>query len=447
MLRPRRFAVLAALLFAPLCACSRAPGQRIVLLTLDTLRWDAFAGRDGAPGAMPHLAAWAEQGLVFERYYSATSTTQPTHASLFTGLHPWQHGLPYNGAVLAEEHATIPERLREQGYYTAAAVASFPVHHQFGWGQGFVEFQDELTHGDAEQWSGVDVEAEGFYTEAATIVDRAIELLDRAEGKRQFFWFHFYDPHAPYGDSSPGKGHLSPREILRLIKAGEDADAVCARGRRAYDKDVKYMDGELARLFERLDQERGFETHVIVVSDHGESFGEDQSLSHGKRLTPGQIHVPLIIRSPRVAPGRSPTAVGTIDVSATLLALAGISDLPAGSRDLTGPLGESIVMGMRRTYPERYVELRTTGESVVIAPDNRRFYLVEDGVCYVGGTGRVSIDDSEEPLEDPAREQELQQIFEGFARDFNAQGYEVIDDAATIETLRAMGYIGDDDEH
>lgn len=452
MPRYRRSAALAlgALALGALAACAREPGERIVLVTLDTLRWDAFAGRDGAPGSMPNLARWAEGGTVFERYYSASSTTQPTHATLFTGLHPWQHGVPCNGAVLPQEHTTLTERLRDAGFHTASAIASFPVHSQFGWDQGFDEFRDEFTHGSAEEWSGVDVEAKGFFSEAAYVVDQAIELLDGAEGQKQFFWFHLYDAHAPYGDTGgrPGggsKAHLTPKEIGRLILEGEAADAVIARARRGYEGDVSYMDRELGRLLEHIAADRSLTTHVVIVSDHGESFGENDSLGHGKRLTPEQIHVPLVIRSPRLAPGRRAEPVGTIDVTATLLALAGSDELPAGARDLGGPIAELPVMGMRRTYEEGFTEMRVDGRREIIEADDRRYYLIEDGVCYAGGTGIVSIDDSEVALGDPAKERQLQQLFDSFTADFNTRGYRILDDAETVEKLRAMGYIGDDE--
>ena len=451
MSRSSTLAALAALSLGTLGACGGgAGGERIVLITLDTLRWDAFAGSPTNATAMPRLAEWARDGAVFERYYSATSTTQPTHATLFTGLHPWEHGVPFNGAVLAAEHRTLAEQLQDAGFYTAAAIASFPVHSQFGWDQGFYQFLDDFTQGDTENWSGVEVQAEGFFSEAGHIVEQAERLLDRAEGDRQFFWFHMYDPHAPYGDSGKGKGHLSPRDISSLIEEGEAADAVIDRARRAYDKDVKYMDRQLAKLFELLDADTGFRTHVVIVSDHGESFGEGGSLGHGKRLTPEQIHVPLLIKGPDVVPGVRSEPVGTIDVTATLLALAGIDEgLPPGGRDLRGEtVSPGVVMGMRRTFPQKpYYEHRIDGSVVKIDEDARRFFLVEDGTIYAGGTDPVSIDDSEQPLADRAKAAELQELFDSFSAAFNAVGFKEIDNAETLEKLKAMGYIGDDEDH
>ena len=55
-------------------------------------------------------------GARFEDAYAPTSTTAPTHATLFTGLHPWEHGVPRNGRVLADEHVTLAERLAKTAY-------------------------------------------------------------------------------------------------------------------------------------------------------------------------------------------------------------------------------------------------------------------------------------------------------------------------------------------
>ena len=95
-LAPVLLAFLATIAIA--CAGADEPRERIVLITLDTLRQDSFLG---PTAAMPLARERARSGRVFERYYSATTSTQPTHATLLTGLHPWQHGVPRNGLVLA----------------------------------------------------------------------------------------------------------------------------------------------------------------------------------------------------------------------------------------------------------------------------------------------------------------------------------------------------------
>jgi arylsulfatase A-like enzyme len=433
--------LLAALLGLSTLSCGgEEGGVRIVLITLDTLRWDSFAPPEGAQASMPKLEAWARDAAVFERYYSATSTTQPTHATLFTGLHPWKHGVPFNGATLVDEHETVAERLLAQGFYTAAAIASFPVHSQFGFDQGFVEYRDEFTKGEVDMWSGVEVEAEGFHSDAGDVVKQAFELIDGGQGDRQFYWFHFYDPHAPYGDSGKGKQTLNPRSIIDDIEEGGDPAEVCAQARTAYDKDVKYLDRALARLLERLEQDGElWETHVVIVSDHGESFGEQTSLGHGKRLTPEQIHVPLIVHSPRVAAGARTEPVGTIDVTAALYSLAGLSELPAGARDLTGDVSGGVVMGMRRTFNKPYRESRTDGTFRIIRPDDRRFFLVDEGVMYTGNADGITIEDQGPEVNDE-RAKQHRELFAAFEQDFNAVGFEVTDDEHTLDVLEQLGY-------
>ena len=78
-----RRAGMIAVVLAGLGACAGCtregetePQLRLVLITLDTLRYDAVAGTSSTPSAMPRLLARAEQGAHFSRFYAATSTTQ-----------------------------------------------------------------------------------------------------------------------------------------------------------------------------------------------------------------------------------------------------------------------------------------------------------------------------------------------------------------------------------
>ena len=280
--------------------------RRIVLVTIDTWRADALA-------KMPATSAFAARGLCFDQAYAATSTTQPSHASLLTGLHPWQHGVTRNGDVLAEVHETVAERLQAQGFSTAAVVASFPLGRRFGFAQGFDPFRDELFTPYAQRWEGEDVEGGRFYTLGETITDEALALLASMPGERQFLWVHYFDPHDPYGDAvaaalAGGSGAEDVLPIAALLQAAasgpeDEARALVERARGLYERDLGALDRALARLFARLDADAArFETHVIVTADHGESFGEQGCLGHGKRLVPEQLRVPLVLVSPGLAP-------------------------------------------------------------------------------------------------------------------------------------------------
>ena len=76
----------------------------------------------------------------------------------------------------------------------------------------------------------------------------------------------------------------------------------------------------LHALLAQLDAQRNrFETHVLIVSDHGESLGEAGSLGHGFRLSDVEIHVPALLLSPRVAPGHRDDVAGSIDAGVSSL--------------------------------------------------------------------------------------------------------------------------------
>lgn len=69
--------ILALAMLGGTLACGRQSTKaRVVLITLDTLRYDSFAEVDGSGST------------IFDRFYTSTASIQPSHASMFTGLHP-----------------------------------------------------------------------------------------------------------------------------------------------------------------------------------------------------------------------------------------------------------------------------------------------------------------------------------------------------------------------
>jgi arylsulfatase A-like enzyme len=415
-----------------LVACGAEPAaqpRRIVLITLDTLRGDRLA-------AMPRTSDFAARGLVFESFFAAASATQPTHASLFTGLHPWQHGVPRNGAVLAAEHLTLTERLHEAGYHTAAVVASFPLAPRFGFAQGFDSFDHALDHPLTAGWEGGTVTGSAFYSLAGAVTRRALAALDAATGERQFFFFHYFDPHDPYGDSGEHPIPLSDLAVANRLDPAAAADLL-ARAGALYDRDVGALDGALGELLDRLDADAArFETHVVITADHGESFGELGATGHGRRVSRAEVQVPLVIVSPRVAPGLRRDDAGTIDVTATVLALAGVGHGLVG-RDLSAApaadAGGAAGMSGRAAEP--------LGAPPGASP-RERFYEVRGGALVSGDGAAVFRDDDPSlPVLEGAHAAAQRRRFRHFAESLARQPVEERRDAETEEALRALGYI------
>ncbi len=81
------------------CGEREGPGDArpsIVLISLDTTRPDHLSVNGYQRETTPNLARLALDGQVFPNFVTASSWTLPTHASLFTGLHPTTHGARYS---------------------------------------------------------------------------------------------------------------------------------------------------------------------------------------------------------------------------------------------------------------------------------------------------------------------------------------------------------------
>lgn len=299
-------ALLAGALLAGWPAAAGAAGRpNVLLVTLDTTRADHLGAWGHPHASTPHLDALAARGLRFSRCDSAAPITLPSHATILTARYPPRHGVRDNGTfTLAPEALTLAERLREEGYDTAAVVSAIVLARRHGLDQGFRLYDDDLGAGLA---AGTEVEER----RADATTDAALAAL--AGLKPPFLlWAHYFDPHEEY------------RPPTRF------ADA--ARGpHRLYDGEISFMDAEIGRLLAALPAD----TIVAVVGDHGEMLGEHGELSHGLLPFAAARRVPLLLAGPGVPSGRvSDCLARTADLAPTLLRLTGagaLADVDGGS--------------------------------------------------------------------------------------------------------------------
>jgi arylsulfatase A-like enzyme len=119
------------------------------------------------------------------------------------------------------------------------------------------------------------------------------------------------------------------RDWYKIDKRTLSPQAI-ALARDAYDHCIVALDRELGKLFAELNR-RGVldDTVVIVTADHGEQFGEHGHFGHGLSLHAPEVHVPLVVFSPRDrnARGRSiADGVSLRDIPATILDLLGFEN-------------------------------------------------------------------------------------------------------------------------
>jgi len=293
----RRLAPVLALLGALASGCGPGAGvDRVVLVTIDTLRADHIGCYGGDWADTPALDGLAERGVRFENAISPTPLTLPSHTSLMTALDPPRHGVRNNSTFrLDDDFPTLAERMREQGLATAAFVGAVVLDRQYGLAQGFDYYDDRMAPRRAAGEFGF---AERT---ADRVVDSSIAWLTSAPD-RFFLWVHLYDPHAGY---KPPARYLAQRPY------------------HPYAGEIAFADAELGRLVDFV-RARWDERHTlfVVTSDHGESLGEHGEMTHSLTLYDATQRVPLILSGPGLSQGEVERAPARLtDVAPTILAL------------------------------------------------------------------------------------------------------------------------------
>jgi len=325
----------------------------VLLIVLDAARRDAFEPYGAPVGSTPAIAQLARGGTALEDAYATSCWTVPSHASMFTGLLPRAAGLaqvpsPDAARPLVADHGErlLARVMRDAGYATGAVSSNLWVSKATGFDAGFEEFSDSLSNRNAQIHLTSTRERLRWLAEAARArADdgaRAAETtlaawLGDAE-RRPFFWFvnllecHSpYLPPKPYGDASAferiraardAQRHYTLAEIWRTCTGVSTVpEATLRRLRRMYQASIRSMDDWLARMLERLDAAGVLdETLVVVLSDHGENFGEGGLIAHGLSLDQRLIHVPFVAAGP----------------GAETLTLTSLADLPRALADAVG---------------------------------------------------------------------------------------------------------------
>ncbi len=121
---------------------AEGPPHGIILLSIDTLRAD-YVGAYGYDrfDTTPSLDEFARDAVLFENCIVTEPKTLTSHMSLFTGLHPHEHGVGEN-AALSEGIPTLAEILNRHGYRTAAFTDGGWMSHRWGFQRGFRLFYE-----------------------------------------------------------------------------------------------------------------------------------------------------------------------------------------------------------------------------------------------------------------------------------------------------------------
>ncbi|MGD2294508.1 MAG: sulfatase-like hydrolase/transferase [Candidatus Aminicenantes bacterium] len=289
----------------------------VLLITIDTLRADRLSCYSDQHLETPNIDSLASRGTLFSRAFAHTPTTLPSHTNILLGTTPLHHGVHENtNFTVRQEHLTLAELLKAEGYATGAFVGAFPLDSRFGLDQGFDIYDDDyytrFLQDDQEDTERVQIflekdlarlTAEKAERKAEQVVAKALSWL-RPQKSPWFLWIHCYDPHSDY----------DPPEPFRT----EYEDSL-------YDGEVAYTDFVMGQLFETLENERLVEnTMIIFTGDHGESLGEHGELAHGFFAYNSTLWIPLIIAVPGGKSARVDQIVCHTDIYPTVCDLLSI---------------------------------------------------------------------------------------------------------------------------
>jgi arylsulfatase A-like enzyme len=377
-----------------------APGRlpNVIVVVMDTVRADHLSLYGYEHPTSPQLAEFAERAYVFRRAIANSDWSLPSHATLFTGLLPHQHGAHtviasiQDGRGRGDEvgwiaqqplppsRKTIADRLREVGYETGLIAANHAwLADDWGLVRGFHYVENEprslvafdpfcgayLRHQPIDALDALYERSTRPELSADEIVGQATDFLGRQRGRSFFLVLNFMDAHAPYLSAMRADAVPEIRERFRGARWS-------AANLEAYDRSIAFLDDQLGRFFGELKARGLFEDSLIVVTaDHGERFGPSGIGWHGDDLSQSTLHIPLLIKMPRQAKGeRVERWAQLADVPPTILAAAG---LPIPREFFGSPLGRQ----SRAVIAENYLSSGGTGGDTLRSHGPPRFVSME----------------------------------------------------------------------
>ncbi|HSS47908.1 MAG TPA: sulfatase, partial [Thermoanaerobaculia bacterium] len=390
-------------------------GTPVVFISIDTLRADHVPAYGYKGVETPALDAFRREGVLYERAYSTTPLTFPSHSTLLTGVLPAVHGVRDNvgykldaAKIKSGALPFLPEILKKAGYATGGAVSAYVLQGKSGISTGFDFYEDGI-----EFRSGTGLG--GLQRPGSETLKLSQPWLESVKDKPFFFFFHIYEPHTPYAPPEPYASRYPSKYD------GEIATA---------DHIVGELIGDLKRLgvYDRA--------LVVLFSDHGEGLGDHGEDEHGVLLYNEAIHVPLMVKLPQgqQAGGTTARPVQLLDIAPTVLSLLGL-EVP---KPMPGVSLLAANVPPRRIYSETYYARLHFGWSEL-------FSLIDAQNHYIDSPDPELYDRTKDPKETTNVLRDERRVYNamktelaGFDR--NLAPPSAVDEA-TRKSLAALGYI------
>lgn len=355
----------------------------VLLVDIDTLRADELPCYGYSRNTTPNICNFAKKSLVFKNNFSSSDWTLPSIFSTITSLYPTFHRVrtPYLD-ILSNNKTTLAQTLKNQGYQTAFVgfdnntstltrennglssydlITSKPVTEVINklsksnkpW---FIHYYRDDLHlpyllpnnahpiDSLENPRNIPITRDEFnivfnkylkknYSEvfSQSVIEENSSIFSKNNQEKDlafsdlFYKLYNYYPnrekkliniYKPIYNayiSTFDKNNPSHQTFLRMM----------------YDSTVYQVDKTLLPLFELLESQKiKKNTITILMSDHGESFGEYGKLGHDSNNHSVLHYTPLIVNSPKISAKVVKSTTGNIDIFPSIMEMLGLDKVP-----------------------------------------------------------------------------------------------------------------------
>lgn len=326
-----------AILFVALSSCHRAErpvaGEdlNVLFLTVDLLRADFVGLLNPDSDATPNIDRFFHDAVIFEDVSAPGGETAGSSSAVLSALEGlcfpiepaeardvgYVTALKMQKARYADRIVGIAETLDEHGFVTVNINQGRRSGRHVGFDSGFRHYV-ELHH--------------------RTLIEQPLDALERelrrVRREKFFVLFHPNTLHASPYRYPTDRAALDAKSVsytregdgydVCLAEEGLEQEERRAWARALYRQQLQYIDDELSRIFELLDQGHVDRTIIVLYSHHGEGLHDNGIPFHGVCYQ-SCVRVPLLIRHPRIdRQVRIDTPVSLIDLVPTIYEWLGI---------------------------------------------------------------------------------------------------------------------------
>ncbi|MBK7948529.1 MAG: sulfatase [Deltaproteobacteria bacterium] len=298
---------------AELEALAERDDTNILFIVVDTLRAERMSAYGYSRETTPFLSKLASTGIRLGRNIAQSSWTKSSMASMWSARTPLHVGVTRFNHTISDQVDMPAEVLKEAGFKTIGLYRNGWVNPSFGFAQGFEKYYKPLGGYQDPQIQRMRPNAQLAGTDESLMADATEFLRIHGKTSRWFLYLHLMDVHEYTYDQESALFGNSVSDI--------------------YDNSVLREDWVISTLYDYLGRQGLLEkTIVVLISDHGEAFGERGFEGHAREVFPETTETPFIISLPfELSPGVVVKARSSnLDVWPTLLDLIGLSSPDAG---------------------------------------------------------------------------------------------------------------------